>query len=213
VRDPGTKRSFTELAEVASRLDEAGFCEAFPAPCFVSSATLENAGDEDPFRTRATTVHRLRPDSTLVLSWDEATESSRTAREPERPSGGDALVASFLVKSSRNPFLGMITVGRAGNNDIVLNHPAISKMHAHVTRAGSRWELDDAHSSNGTLVNRAPLAAGIRVALTDRSIVRFGPSVNVQFHTPAGLYHALLRSPGPIRPAPGRDFDMRRVGS
>ncbi len=39
-----------------------------------------------------------------------------------------------MVKAARNPWVERISVGRARNNDIVLPHKSVSKLHAHFTK-------------------------------------------------------------------------------
>lgn len=83
-----------------------------------------------------------------------------------RADGGKHLLAGrFLYKvekSEKNPFKGRISVGRANNNDIVIRHPSISKLHAHfisdirqsqIGHSPMTLRLLDAGSSNGTFLN------------------------------------------------------------
>jgi ABC-type multidrug transport system ATPase subunit/pSer/pThr/pTyr-binding forkhead associated (FHA) protein len=46
-----------------------------------------------------------------------------------------------------------ITLGREEDNEIVLNHPSVSRYHAAIEQMGSRYRLLDMHSSNGVFVN------------------------------------------------------------
>ena len=46
-----------------------------------------------------------------------------------------------------------ITIGRNRNNDICLEHPSVSSLHASVIRKADEYELYDRHSTNGTLIN------------------------------------------------------------
>jgi septal ring-binding cell division protein DamX len=47
----------------------------------------------------------------------------------------------------------ILTIGRASDNDIVLDDPQASRYHAHVTRRGDEIVVEDMGSTNGTLVN------------------------------------------------------------
>ncbi|MBN1888202.1 MAG: FHA domain-containing protein [Thermoflexales bacterium] len=46
-----------------------------------------------------------------------------------------------------------ISIGRAGDNQIVLDHPQVSRHHALLERRGARYRLRDLKSSNGVFVN------------------------------------------------------------
>ena len=46
-----------------------------------------------------------------------------------------------------------LTIGRAADNDIVLQHPAVSKHHAHIETDGHDYIVVDDESANGVLVN------------------------------------------------------------
>jgi hypothetical protein len=108
----------------------------------------------------------------------------------------------LLAKSDRNAWKRRITVGRASNNDIVLTHKSVSKLHAYFTvqstpgPGGAIEEMlvYDAESQNGTLANgrRAPTedsgAAAPRVSVGSR--VSFG-SVSCEILDAASLYRRL----------------------
>jgi hypothetical protein len=72
-----------------------------------------------------------------------------------------------LEKSDRNPWLGRISVGRAANNDVVIRHSSVSKLHAHFTsdarlsQAGDApmsVRITDVGSRNGTYLNGQALS-------------------------------------------------------
>jgi hypothetical protein len=82
------------------------------------------------------------------------------------PAGGAAPAASAPDR---------VTIGRATNNDIVLWHESVSKMHAffhHDEDVG--WVLEDAGSTNGTLADGVVLAAGEPVPIKSGSSIVFG---------------------------------------
>jgi len=76
-------------------------------------------------------------------------------RAKEHPLGEDVLLR--VEKSDRNSFKSRISVGRATNNDLVLRHESVSKLHAHfymrVDGGQERLMLCDVGSANGTLIN------------------------------------------------------------
>jgi pSer/pThr/pTyr-binding forkhead associated (FHA) protein len=71
----------------------------------------------------------------------------------------------------RLPLRAVSSVGRDGGNDVVLNDEAASAKHAVVTFVDGEWWLEDAGSTNGTLLN------GSRVR--DKERLRYGDEVAV----------------------------------
>jgi hypothetical protein len=97
--------------------------------------------------------------------------------------------AVWLVKSNRNPFAGMITIGRARNNDVILQHPAISKMHAILHQQGRDWLIEDRSSTNGTFLNESKLASNERFQVTDGVRLRLGTAIVARFFEPSSLWN------------------------
>ena len=50
-----------------------------------------------------------------------------------------------------------LTLGRDPRNDMVMNHPVVSRFHAHIQLQGGSWQIEDLNSSNGTFVNNQPI--------------------------------------------------------
>lgn len=67
---------------------------------------------------------------------------------------------------------GGLSIGRADGNDIVLEEGVVSGRHARIIAPGT---VVDEGSTNGTLVNGAPVAG--RVALRDGDVVQVGSTV------------------------------------
>jgi pSer/pThr/pTyr-binding forkhead associated (FHA) protein len=109
---------------------------------------------------------------------------------------------SFLIevkKSARNTWLDWISVGRATNNDVILRHPTVSKLHARFHVEGERDAegkprgkhlLTDVKSTFGTRVNGGELEASKPVALKNGDYIMFG-KVGCIFLDAPGLYHRL----------------------
>lgn len=88
-----------------------------------------------------------------------------------------------------SPFADMMTIGRASNNDLVVAHPSVSWFHAYLRWQGGQWMIDDAGSSNGTIVDgqevppERPLASG--------SSINLGGAITLEFLEPERLYESL----------------------
>jgi pSer/pThr/pTyr-binding forkhead associated (FHA) protein len=117
---------------------------------------------------------------------------------PRRPI--DTLVVYEVKKrAGSNPFMNMITLGRASNNDIVLATGNVSKLHAYLRLQDGKWSICDAGSTNGTwLDGRAVDRNG--GAVTSHAVVRLGKRIEMEFLLPADLF-AILDGLPPARPA------------
>jgi hypothetical protein len=47
----------------------------------------------------------------------------------------------------------VLTLGRDPRNDVVIDHPEVSRRHARIARQGDVWVIEDLESTNGTFVN------------------------------------------------------------
>ncbi len=65
-----------------------------------------------------------------------------------------------------------ITIGRSARNDLCVEDPFASRLHAEVRKRGDAFWITDLGSANGTMVNAAKLSAPLQ--LRDRDIVRIG---------------------------------------
>lgn len=72
---------------------------------------------------------------------------------------------------ARLPLRAVSSVGRDAANDVVLNDEAASAKHAIVSYADGEWWLEDAGSTNGTLLN------GSRVQ--DKERLRYGDELSI----------------------------------
>lgn len=70
-----------------------------------------------------------------------------------------------------------IQLGRAEENDVVLNDPSVSSRHARITRTGQRYMFDDLGSTNGSRLNGEPVN---RTQLAPRDIIALG-SIEILF--------------------------------
>jgi LysM repeat protein len=69
----------------------------------------------------------------------------------------------------------VLTLGRAADNDIVIDDAEVSRHHARMTLRGNDWVLEDLGSRNGTFVNGQRITGP--VILTPGSQVALGPDV------------------------------------
>ena len=113
------------------------------------------------------------------LEFETPPETESVQPISMRPPGGDPYDVVRLVAEG-GPFDGRIyeipprelQVGRAVDNDLVLDDPSLSRKHARIRRAGpGRIEIEDLGSSNGTFVNGRKVGKGAAGA---RDTVRFG---------------------------------------
>lgn len=68
----------------------------------------------------------------------------------------------------------LVSIGRAPDNALILNEPAISRYHARIAREADRFLITDLGSSNGTRVNDAELPPRTARPLADGDVIRIG---------------------------------------
>jgi len=162
--------------------DEPTFLERHPAPALVFDPSPDAEGTA--VDTPSGGEPSARDTSTEVMGALQAAQQlSRISEVVDR-----AARVAWLEKSERNPFGSLITLGRAKNNDVVVKHATVSKLHAIFTapEAGS-WVVEDDDSSNGTFVNGVKLAPKQKTPLNDGDSLRFGPDVQARFFMSASL--------------------------
>jgi hypothetical protein len=117
----------------------------------------------------------------LVLTASESVEDVASWVNTASRYGHEVLARKRLPRVDIRPILpttradGRITIGRDQDNDIQINHPRVSKLHACFGLAGGLLSLSDAGSKNGTGVNGAQLAAYKVVPVDVGDTIRFGP--------------------------------------
>ncbi len=79
------------------------------------------------------------------------------------PSHGDSVVDLTRLRT---------TIGRSARNDLCVEDPFASRLHAEVRRRGDSFWISDLGSANGTMINGARLTAPVQ--LGDRDIIRIG---------------------------------------
>lgn len=85
-----------------------------------------------------------------------------------------------------------VTIGRSGDNQIVVNDPQASSHHAEIRPDPQGHALIDLNSTNGTYVNDARIAPNMSRPLNNRDVIRIGAA---QFtYEQAGSYEPTLRA-------------------
>jgi hypothetical protein len=157
-----------QIAEIALRVDRDAFGQRFPAPWLIGVGDGWNAASAAPFRT--------------------AVDATNTTPSDLRV-GADARVWALVKRVPAFP--GKIMLGRAPNNDVVLAHANLSKLHAFFTIDADRTTVADAGSRNGTHRNDEPLVAMEPVVLEDQDVLRFGADVRLVYLASATLHDAV----------------------
>jgi ABC-type multidrug transport system ATPase subunit/ABC-type multidrug transport system permease subunit len=88
----------------------------------------------------------------------------------------DALIVRWMGGNTEKHTLGkpMITVGRAPDNDAVINHPAVSGHHLNLVTTPAGYTITDLNSTNGTMVNGQQIPAGTPNPLRVGDVIRIG---------------------------------------
>ena len=116
-------------------------------------------------------------------------------------SGTESQVGRTLVveirKQTDTAQVNVVCVGRAANNDIVLANHTVSKLHTYfvVLEDETSYEIVDANSTNGTMVNNKRLVAYQNHPLFNGDQIKFGPSIQMMYLTPQGFYDLLRHLP------------------
>lgn len=82
------------------------------------------------------------------------------------PGSAPALLVKVAGRSGISRFTGSFTIGRAPDNDLVVDNPAVSQHHAEVRFENGEWRLHDLGSTNGTIVGGEP----VEDAVVDRAL-------------------------------------------
>jgi hypothetical protein len=102
-----------------------------------------------------------------------------------RTSSGDALALEVSPRPGRAGFEG-IRLGRAPENDLVVDDGTLSRTHLLLRCENGRWTIEDLRSSNGTLVDGTPVD-GKPVLIEAGTRIEAG-SVRFTFYDAKGLY-------------------------
>lgn len=120
-----------------------------------------------------------------------------TGSSPASPALNDGKAAiDWLIlpvrKRDRSLSLVKLTVGRTGNNDVPVEDPSVSRLHAFF-EPGPPWTLRDAGSRLGTSVNGTPISG--TTALRSGDQVQFGDVALTFMDAEALIYFVDRMSP------------------
>ncbi len=102
-----------------------------------------------------------------------------------------------ITNKGANTFQGTCKIGRASNCDMVINSPAVSKLHAYIIRDSQKelYYLMDMASKNGTYINSRKLDENQKKQLSDVDTLSFSRQISFVFYTPQGFYELLNQIP------------------
>lgn len=158
-----------------------------------------NRFTEDPAKVRSRLAGRPvlvyePPTDALEEDDDEAEDFQlRTQSGLSVPSiGGGEPMAVVIEKTKDNAFQRRITIGRTGNNDIVLDDASVSRFHAWIEHLDEGWSLFDAGSRNGSTVGGRKIVPKAAAALNNGLQVRIG-ALSLTYYTAQGFLEMLAR--------------------
>ena len=101
---------------------------------------------------------------------------TRLRREPSEPLPVDyaRYRVAVVVTQPESPWGDRVAIGRARNNDILIRHNSVSKLHAFVLKKGDDYFITDASSRNGVLINGNPITPEEETRLESGDELAFG---------------------------------------
>lgn len=137
----------------------------------------------DTFVRRLDLAFRARSRGELAALLDDLPPQGRVARRLTDTVFALSTLTTQLQAAWRGPRLPRLalpsarqerlTIGRAGDCDLMLADLSVSRHHAELRRQGEEWLLIDLGSTNGTRLNGWRIAGAVPVRPGDR--VSFGP--------------------------------------
>ena len=81
----------------------------------------------------------------------------------------------ILPDGTESKVSGEVSIGRAEDNEVVLESPTVSRHHARIVPADERWFVEDRGSFNGTSLNGVQIQPGMLMPLrhADRIVIGF----------------------------------------
>ncbi|WP_414588446.1 FHA domain-containing protein [Scytonema sp. PCC 10023] len=113
---------------------------------------------------------RFLTDVNVLLPQMSVNRQEATVFELPANSTAIALPTTVLDLRGRSSF----SIGRDRQNDIAIEHPTVSRFHAHIERKDGSLYITDLSSTNGTFVNAKPIHEARLLRAGDT--IRIGPS-------------------------------------
>ena len=184
--------------------------EMVEADATVVDAPEEAAEEPAPVEGAETMAEDPRPGEEAApgQTFDEVPPEANTVGP--QPGAATAMVAppAWLVfKSGANagqtiPIAGAVTtIGRAPENDVVIEDTSVSRTHAEITFVDGEFQLSDSGSSGGTMVEGR--SAATTIPLSSGSAVNIGDTelVFMQGASPVGAAAPETAPPSPTAPS------------
>jgi pSer/pThr/pTyr-binding forkhead associated (FHA) protein len=175
---PGQFRSLAEYLREAAGLTSDLFVEKYNHPVLLWSERDDWIEDTAfQFETFSSEIGEQEPRKTTLGTESQIAET---------------LIIEIRKQDSPAPS-NMICAGRAANNDIVFRNNTVSKLHCYFLKIAQSdsYEIVDANSTNGTMVNNTRLVAYQNHPLDNRDTIRIGPSIQLVYLTPRRFYELL----------------------
>lgn len=167
------------LREVASRVAKDGedaLAELFPSGWVLALSAADSP--DAPLLVDTPTDRRTTATQKFSVATSHLEASTTVEAGPVSPWGALAssefCMVTPVVKSERNPFVGIVCLGRALNNDIRVASTRVSKVHVFLSSVDDQWNIRDNNSRNGTLVNGLSLEPFVEHRLNPGDQVQFG---------------------------------------
>ncbi len=99
-----------------------------------------------------------------------------------------------LAKGADRRYPGLITLGRGGENDVVIDSPAVSKLHALVRRDSAKgvYTIVDANSTNGTVLDGLYVGPSDAREMRAGSVIVLGGAFKCTFNLPVDLFEYMV---------------------
>ncbi|MHC5037302.1 MAG: FHA domain-containing protein [Planctomycetota bacterium] len=167
-----------EFLALHGEMQKEAFLEKFKEPFLMIELSLSDE-NPDAFHTLDGTSKPERPTQPI----------SKRAQIPAHP------IVAQVTKSDRNSFHNMVTVGRATNNDIIIQHASVSKFHAYFRTDPKSGEVSiaDAGSSYGSELNGMPILKDDPHPIQSGAVLIFANSVRVVFLSAVEFFNSMHR--------------------
>lgn len=173
--------------EAAPRFFTAGLGEALRNTCDEHGWSLDGSIDIDVEADSSRlpgvpAVFAVPPDAPVSAAPIAPPETAATVAAAGAPARAtitrrqDRVLLHRLDTDERIPLTGdAVTIGRAPDQDVVIDDSRVSRHHAVVRQQGSAWAVVDEGSSNGTRLNGSTLAARRATTLRPGDSIEIGP--------------------------------------